>query len=86
MKIIPYEIYVLKTQLTEEEVKFRLQENIASGNYFKRQYTGDEIYEGGIIKDYFEIKMITPGRVPFKAIVGGKILREQEGTIIKVTI
>ena len=30
MKIIPFETYELKTKLSEEEIKSRLQENIAT--------------------------------------------------------
>jgi hypothetical protein len=78
--------YFLKTQLKKEEAIEQLKLNIATGNYLKRHFTGDQIYEGEIVKDYFEIKLITPGRNPFKIIIRGKFLDAPDATVIKMKL
>ena len=91
MKFLPVENIVYKTNLTEDEVKKRLLENVDSwsDNIFSRYNVifGNGLttpYEGKIIGRSFKIKTIGRKKNVFRPTISGIIINDVDGSTILV--
>ncbi|HEY9614406.1 hypothetical protein [Allocoleopsis sp.] len=87
MSFLPVEKFTITTNLTPEEVRRRLSEQIEPSQLFRSWPSFGKPYEGEISGDYFEIKRINRFWRSIPPVIEGKIIPKANGCqiIIKIT-
>ena len=87
MKFFPYKNYILTTNLTAEEVRRRLQDNIEPKKMFRFNFFHKSVtkpYEGEIHANTFCMNRIIEGRNSFLPLIEGKISKDGIGTEVRI--
>jgi hypothetical protein len=73
VNLLPYEKYILRTQLSVEEIRDRLISNVQPYKFFRLWDAGDKLYEGEVFQDGFIINRVPLARRYSKPVIIGAI-------------
>lgn len=83
MKVIPYEKYSFKSNLTAEEAISKLKENVEPNKIF-RMGGGEKVFQGNVYSHNFEISRIISYRNSFLPQIKGNIKPNNNSIIIDI--
>jgi hypothetical protein len=74
MKFIPFEKFIIKSDLNKAELKSLLSNNIEPKKFFRYKKNNKSLYEGKIRDNHFKINRIIYYQNPFLPIIKGKFI------------
>jgi hypothetical protein len=74
MKFIPFEKFIIKSDLNKAELKSLLSNKIEPKKIFRFKQNNKSLYEGTIKNNYFKINRIIYYKNPFLPIIKGKFI------------
>ena len=86
MKFLPYERLKIKTRLSADEARKRLNDAIEPKRFRRWSEANHKPYQGNVEGSYFEISRIIHYRNSFLPIIKGEIQPEMSGSSIHITM
>jgi len=86
MKYLPFDTYILRTQMSVADAKNKLAQNLVERKWFRGGLFSniDEPFEGIITGDTFNINRVIRYRNSFLPFIFGNFLKTYDGTDIKI--